>query len=389
MINLPLATDTWDSEEIEAIKEVVDSNRFTMGKKVKELESKFADYFGSEHAIMVNSGSSANLLAIASLVFSEEHDLSRGDEVIVPAVSWATTFTPLQQYGLKIKFVDIDLHTLNLNIDLLEQAITKETKAIFAVNLLGNPLNYSRLIDIVEKNNLILIEDNCESMGAKFKNKYTGTFGELGTFSTFFSHHISTMEGGIITTDNSLLKDIILSLRAHGWTRNLPNDSDIYKKKENDFYESFNFILPGYNVRPLEMEAAIGLKQLNKLNKIIGVRRKNGKHFGSLFQKNNDIIIQKEIGESSFFGFSMVISKKSNLNRDELIEKLKFNEVECRPIVAGNFTKNDVIKYFDYEIFGELSNADYIHNNGLFIGNHHYDISKKLDQVYNLIEGIS
>jgi CDP-6-deoxy-D-xylo-4-hexulose-3-dehydrase len=389
MINLPLATDTWSNEEIEAINEVIDSDRFTMGKKVKELEEKFANYFGSEHAIMVNSGSSANLLAIASLVFSEEHDLNRGDEVIVPAVSWATTFTPLQQYGLKIKFVDIDLHTLNLNIDLLEQAITKKTKAIFAVNLLGNPLNYSRLIDIVEKNNLILIEDNCESMGAKFKNKYTGTFGELGTFSTFFSHHISTMEGGIITTDNPLLKDIILSLRAHGWTRNLPNDSDIYKKKENDFYESFNFILPGYNVRPLEMEAAIGLKQLNKLNKIIGVRRKNGKHFGSLFQENKNIIIQKEIGESSFFGFSMVISKESDINRDELIEKLKFNEVECRPIVAGNFTKNDVIKYFDYEILGELSNADYIHNNGLFIGNHHYDISEKLDQVYNLIEEIS
>ncbi len=389
MINLPLATDTWSNEEIEAINEVIVSDRFTMGEKVKELEGKFADYFGSEYAIMVNSGSSANLLAIASLIFSEEHNLSRGDEVIVPAVSWATTFTPLQQYGLKIKFVDIDLHTLNLDIDKLEEAITKKTKAIFAVNLLGNPLNYSKLLDIVEEKNLILIEDNCESMGAKYNGKYTGTFGTLGTFSTFFSHHISTMEGGFITTDNSLLKDIILSLRAHGWTRNLPDDSDIHKKKSNSFYESFNFILPGYNVRPLEMEASIGLKQLNKLEEMVNVRRDNGEYFGSLFKDNKDIIIQKEIGKSSFFGFSMVISKESNIKREQLIEKLKSNAVECRPIVAGNFTKNDVIKYFDYEIFGELINSDYIHNNGLFIGNHHYDISKKLDQVYNLIEEIS
>jgi len=389
MINLPLATDTWGNEEIEAINEVIDSDRFTMGKKVKELEEKFADYFGIKFAIMVNSGSSANLLAIASLIFSEEHDLGRGDEVIVPAVSWATTFTPLQQYGLKIKFVDIDLHTLNLDIDKLEQAITEKTKAVFAVNLLGNPLDYSRLLDIVEKNNLILIEDNCESMGAKYNNKYTGTFGTLGTFSTFFSHHISTMEGGFITTDNSLLKDILLSLRAHGWTRNLPEDSSIHKKKSNSFYESFNFILPGYNVRPLEMEGAIGLKQLDKLEEMVSVRRSNGEYFNSLFEDNNDIIIQKEIGKSSFFGFSMIISKQSKINRIKLAEKLKENSVECRPIVAGNFTKNDVIKYFDYEIFGELSNADYIHNNGLFIGNHHYDISEKLQQVYNLIEEIS
>jgi len=389
MINLPLATDTWGNEEIKAIKEVVDSNRFTMGKKVRELEVKFADHFGSKYAVMVNSGSSANLLAVASLIFSEEHDLKRGDEIIVPAVSWATTFTPLQQYGLKIKFVDIDLHTLNLDIDKFEQAITEKTKAVFAVNLLGNPLDYSRLLDIVEKNNLILIEDNCESMGAKYNDKYTGTFGTLGTFSTFFSHHISTMEGGFITTDNPLLKDILLSLRAHGWTRNLPDDSGIHKKKSNSFYESFNFILPGYNVRPLEMEGAIGLKQLDKLEEMVSVRRRNGEYFKSLFEDNNDIIIQKEIGESSFFGFSMIISKQSKINRITLTEKLKENSVECRPIVAGNFTKNDVIKYFDYEIFEELSNADYIHNNGLFIGNHHYDISEKLQQVYNLIEEIS
>jgi CDP-6-deoxy-D-xylo-4-hexulose-3-dehydrase len=385
MINLPLATESWDKDEYKAIERVIKSNFFTMGKEVSYFESDFARYFGAKYAVMVNSGSSANLLAISALIFSKRYDLNSGDEIIVPAVSWATTFAPLQQHNLKVKFVDIDLETLNFDLEKLKKAISSRTKAIFAVNLLGNSNEYNEILDICEKQKIILIEDNCEAMGAKYDNKYLGTIGVLGTFSTFFSHHISTMEGGVVVTNDEELKDIMLSIRAHGWTRNLGKDSSIYSKSNDEFYETFNFILPGYNLRPLEIEGALGKEQLKKLPKLIEARRENARYFNKIFSQLKSVMIQKEIGESSYFGFSLIIRKDSKYSREELVKQLKIKNVECRPIVAGNFTKNPVIKYFDYEIDGDLENADYLHNNGLFIGNHHYDCKSKLEAVYKLI----
>ena len=270
MINYPLAADTWDEAEYTAINRVIKSNRFTIGHEVEMFEKEFAEFFGSKYAVMVNSGSSANLIAISALILSDKYDLNPGDEVIVPAVSWATTYTVLHQCGLKLKFIDIDLDTFNLNLDILESAISDDTKAIFAVNLLGNPNDFDKLLDICESNDLVLIEDNCESMGATYKSKYTGTFGVCGTFSTFYSHHMATMEGGMILTDDEELNDIMKSIRSHGWTRNLGENSKFATKKD-DFYELFNFIFPGYNVRPVEMEAAIGREQLKKLPATIGL----------------------------------------------------------------------------------------------------------------------
>ena len=262
-MNYPLASSTWDQNELDAIYTVIESNHFSMGEKVRLFEEKFADYFKSKYCVMVNSGSSANLLMIASLFYRKEGlSLKAGDEIIVPAVSWSTTYFPLMQYGLKLKFVDIDIDTLNLDINSLEESITKETKAIFAVNLLGNPNNFQLLKNIADKNDLLLIEDNCESMGAKFKHKHCGTYGLMGSFSLFFSHHINTMEGGMILTDDEELYQILLSIRSHGWTRNLPKINKISNKTNDDFYEAFRFVLPGYNVRPIEMEGAVGIEQL-------------------------------------------------------------------------------------------------------------------------------
>lgn len=379
----PLVSDTWDKLEIEAINRVVASNRFSMGYEVAEFEKEFAAYFGAKFAVMVNSGSSANLIAIAAIVLSEKYDLKAGDEVIVPAVSWATTYSVLQQYGLKLRFVDIDINTLNMDIAKLEKAITQNTKAIFAVNLLGNPNDFNPLIEICHRKNLILIEDNCESMGATYKGKYTGTFGTVGTFSTFYSHHMATMEGGIILTNDSDLNDIMISIRAHGWTRQLKEGSKLHKKNENNFYEMFNFILPGYNVRPIEIEAAIGREQLKKLSSFLRNRVSNGEYFIDRFSDRNDLIIQKTLGESSFFGFSIILKEKDK--RDDLVKNLSENGVECRPIVAGNFTRNNVIKYFDYTIYDNLDAANHLHDNGFFIGNHHYDCRNKIDLIYNLI----
>ena len=376
-IRFPLATATWGEDEQLAMKRVIASGIYTMGDNVAKFENNFADYLGSNFCVMVNSGSSAILLMVAALFYTKNPKLKlkRGDEVIVPAVSWSTTYFPLYQYGLKIKFVDIDLNTLNYDLKMLTQAVSSKTRAIMAVNLLGNPNDFESIKSIIGERNIVLLEDNCESMGAKFQGKFTGTFGVMGGHSSFFSHHISTMEGGLIVTDDEELYQIILSLRAHGWTRNLPQHNLVCgEKSEDPFDELFRFVLPGYNVRPLEIEGALGIEQIKRLPRFIEERRKNGRLLQETMLNHSEILIQSEIGESSWFGFSLVIRPGSKLTRKELVLNLKELGFECRPIVAGNFAKNDVVKYFDYEIHSELKNAEYIDKNGLFIGNHHYPI---------------
>lgn len=379
----PLAMDSWDEQEKEAINKVVQSGLFTMGKKVKKFEEEFSNYIGSEYSVMVNSGSSANLLMIASLFYTKDHSrkLNRGDEIIVPAVSWSTSYYPLYQYGLKIKFVDIDLETLNYDLEKLKNAISNKTKVILAVNLLGNPNNFKIIKNMIHSKEIIVIEDNCESLGAEFENKKTGTIGVLGTFSFFFSHHISTMEGGMVVTDDQELYHILLSLRAHGWTRDLPEKNSIINKSKNNFDETFRFVLPGYNLRPLEMSGAIGSIQLKKFPTFLKQRRENAKFFREKMKNYDDIIIQEEIGSSSWFGFSMVINKESSRTRENLLFALNSLGFECRPIVAGNFVKNRVIKYFNTEIDDEYRNADLIDTHGLFIGNHHLDMREAIGSI--------
>ena len=381
-----LASSSWDHKEIDAMNRVIDSGFYTMGKNVEKFESIFSSFFGSKYALMLNSGSSANLLSVAALFFLKNDPLQRGDEVIVPSVSWSTTYAPLQQYGLKVKFVDISLDTLNFDLDKLKEAITDKTRAIFAVNILGNPNEFLKINNIIKNKNIYLLEDNCESMGAKYENQFTGTFGIAGTFSSFFSHHISTMEGGMILTDNYELYNIMLSLRAHGWTRNLKDDNPLHIKSDNKFYESFNFILPGYNLRPLELSGAIGIEQIKKLPKLIEVRRRNAELFRGLFEKNEKIIIQKEIGDSSWFGFSLIINEHvTSIKRDKIIIELEKAGIETRPIVSGNFLKNKVLKFFDYEISGSLSNSEFLDRNGFFVGNHHYDLTSELKHLKNTL----
>lgn len=378
----PLATSSWNEAEYKAIQRVVDSGMFSMGPEVQAFEKDFAAYIGSKYAVMSNSGSSANLLMVATLFYTKNNPLKAGDEVIVPAVSWSTTYYPLYQYGLRLKFVDIDLETLNYDLDQLAEAITDKTRLIMVVNLLGNPNDFDRIKDLTQGKDICVIEDNCESMGAEFNGKKAGTFGVMGSFSAFFSHHISTMEGGITVTDDEELYHIMLSLRAHGWTRNLPKFNHVCGEKSDDpFKESFRFVLPGYNLRPLEMSGAIGQEQVKKLPKLIEERRKNGKLLQAAMKDHPDLLIQKEIGASSWFGFSLVIRPGSKMTRPKLIEKLNQAGFECRPIVAGNFSKNEVVKYFDSVVSGELKNAEHIDQSGLFVGNHHYPILEAFDAL--------
>jgi CDP-6-deoxy-D-xylo-4-hexulose-3-dehydrase len=379
----PLATSSWDENEYAALQAVIASGRFTMGPLVKQFESDFAAAFGSSFGVMVNSGSSANLIAIAAAVLDPRSDLNAGDEVLVPAVSWATTYYPLQQYGLTLKFVDIDVDTLNMDLDLAEEAIGPKTKAIFAVNLLGNPNDFARLTALAERHNLILIEDNCESLGATFEGKAAGTFGAMGTFSAFFSHHISTMEGGVILTDDEQLYQMMISLRAHGWTRELPMDNLVHEKSGDVFDDLFRFVLPGYNVRPLEMSGALGIEQVKKVPSLIAGRRANAAYFVESMKDVADVRIQQETGESSWFGFSLVLEGALAGRRAEVVAALSAAAIESRPIVAGNFTKNPVMKYLDAVVPDALPAADKIHVDGLFVGNHHFPVESSIELLHD------
>ncbi len=380
-----LAASTWDHEEIDALNEVVASNRFTMGERVREFEEEFAKHFGARYAVMANSGSSANLIATAALFFKRERPLQRGDEAIVPALSWATTYHPLQQYGLKLRFVDIELDTLNIDVTQLERALTPRTRLIVAVSILGNPCALDVLRKFADEHNLYLLEDNCESMGAELAGKRAGTFGDIGTFSFFFSHHISTIEGGMAVTDDEETCHLMKALRAHGWTRDLPPDSPIFEKRAVDFFEAYRFVLPGYNVRPTEINAAIGLRQLRKLDGFVEKRRQNLALFHSLFAGDDRFIIQRENGKSSSFCFPIILNPAFNLNRERVLNALKEADIGHRIITGGNFLRHDVIRYYDYECVGEIINANIAHDHGFFTGNHPFDLGEQIHRLRDVL----
>lgn len=374
----PLVKSSWDNKEYGIFNKVIKSDNFTMSENVKKFESKYSEYIGAKYTVMVNSGSSANLLMVGSLFYRRKNKLKRGDEVIVPSVSWSTSYFPLQQYGLKLVFVDIDINTLNYDTKKLKKAISNKTRLILCVNLLGNSNNFDEIKKIINKKKIILIEDSCQAMGTTFNKKFTGTFGIIGTYSTFFSHHINTMEGGLLVTDDKEIYQILLSLRAHGWVRELPKKNFVMNKYGDSFKDSFSFALPGYNVRPLEFSAALGIEQLKKLPHVLEMRRKNAKIFQEIMQNHPDIMIQKEIGHSSWFGFSLIIKQGSKINRNQLLTKLNKLGFETRPISAGNFARNKVLKHFNYEIKGDLKNSDYLDRNGIVIGNNHADLTEAI-----------
>ena len=386
MINYPLSSDTWDENEVNAINRVVESNRYTMGKEVREFEEQFADFMGSKHAIMTNSGSSANLIAIAAMALHPKLHKPRHSgkrpNIIVPTVSWSTTYFPVHQWGFDLKFVDVDLLDFNISVNGVMNAIDDATVGVFAVNLLGSAARLEQLKAICDVKGIVLLEDNCESLGAKLADgRHTGTIGKMGTFSFFFSHHMQTMEGGMVLTDDDDLVDYLRSLRAHGWVRDMQFGS--FETTGDPFTDSFNFVLPGYCVRPLEFSGATGKEQLKKWPSMLEQRRANALVAKEVLNTDK-VRLQTEWGQSSWFGFGMTLTGSLEGRRSEVITKLTDLGVECRPIVAGNFMKNPVIELMNC-ITCDAPNADYIDTNGFFIGNDCVDLKNKIEAVAEVI----
>jgi len=260
-----LSPNSFSDDDIIKGIEVLLTKKITMSSITKKFEREFAKYIGSKYALMVNSGSSANLLAAFALINPlNNKKLKKGDECLIPSLCWSTSLWPIVQAGLIPKFVDIDPLTLNISIDDLKKKINKKTKAIMGVHILGNSTNMDELMKIVKKNKLYLIEDTCESLGSKFNKKNLGSFGDFGTFSFYYSHQITAGEGGMIVCNDKKNYEIIHTLRAHGWDRGLKNNKN-----------SFNFINSGFNLRPLEISAAIGFNQFKRINQFKKTRFDN------------------------------------------------------------------------------------------------------------------
>jgi CDP-6-deoxy-D-xylo-4-hexulose-3-dehydrase len=383
-----LASSSWGAEEVAALHRVIDGGQLTIGPNVRQFEEDFARKFGVRHALMVSSGSAANLVGIAALFYKKDRPLERGDEVIVPSISWATTYYPLQQYGLRLRFVDVELDSLNMDVSQLERALTPRTRMVVAVSILGNPAALDVLRAFCDRHGLYLFEDNCESMGSSLNGRPCGTFGDINTFSTFFSHHISTMEGGVLATNTTELYHLARSLRSHGWTRDLPQDTAVFEKRDDDFFEAYRFILPGYNARPLELSGAVGIEQLKKLDGMVEIRRRNAALFQSLFAADERFIIQQERpgAHSSWFSFTVILNPRMDMDRREVMRAMRDADIGYRIITGGCFLRHDVIKYFDYDTVGEIVNANTAHDRGFFVGNHPRDLTPQIERFHQVLD---
>ena len=380
---------TFGAEEINAALDVLLSTRVTMGPKVRSFEKQFSLMHGHADGVTSNSGSSANLLALAALcnpMYSKK--LNPSDEVIVPALSWSTTVWPLVQHGLVPVVVDIDPKTFNIDPKQILKAITPKTKAVMLVHVYGNPCEMDQILEICKDNNLLLIEDCCEALGARYKGQYVGTFGEVGTFSFYFSHHITMLEGGITVSESQEILELMRMLRAHGWTREL-EEKDKYQRQHPDYDKRFLFVNHGYNLRITELQAAMGLIQLQKLKSFVKSRQDVTKYWNnalSKWSKYFDFQSETKDAESSVFGFPLIIKDEAPFNRAEITSYLNNRGIETRPIICGNIAAQPAMNMFEHKVIGGLSNANKIMRDGFSFGNHQHITLGAMDYLVASID---
>lgn len=386
---IPLVVPSYGWEEVcEAIDCLLDA-QVTMGEKVKQFESMFAEYIGTRFATMVNSGSSANLLALSILTNPLlEKRINPGDEVITPAVTWATTVFPIINCGLVPVLADVDLETFNINTEEIKKAITDKTRAIMPVHLLGNPCEMDKIINIAMEYNLYVIEDACEAHGAESNGKKVGSFGDLATFSFFFSHHLSTIEGGMVLTNNEKLAELAKALRVFGWIREL-TDKDKIAQEYEDIDPRYLFVNTGFNFRPTEMQGAFGIHQIKKLDKFIEIRQESAEFWTDTLKQYKDHLLlhtEREGTKHVWFGYPITVKPDAPFSRKELVDFLEKKGVETRPIMSGNFDEQPAMRLFPYRKVGNLPNSRFIMRNSFFFGNHHGITQQEREAIIGYFE---
>src|SRR2546428_7590342 len=370
---IPLIVPSYGSDEVEEALESMLSTWVTMGKKVKRFEEMFAEYLGSKHAVMVNSGSSANLLTLSVLTNPLLQDrIMPRTEIITPAVTWATTVYPIANIGCTPVLVDVDPRTFNISPAEVEIAITPETKAIVPVHLLGSPCEIDSIQKIAETHELYVVEDACESTGAELQEKKVGSFGDMGTFSFFLSHHISTIEGGMIVTDDDALYENLKAMRAFGWVRDL-QDKEKYASANKGIDPRFLFITSGYNLRPTEIQGAFGIHQIKELDGFIDLRRRNADYWTAQLSPYSDLLILPEEQPGTkhvYFGYPLTVRPEAPFTREQLVDHLENKLIETRPVMAGNMAEQPVMKHVPHRVSGSLTNSKMIMRQSFFFGNH-------------------
>ena len=382
--SFPLVDSSFDNQEILRCIEVLLSGQLTMGRRVLEFERAFANHIGAKHAVMVNSGSSANLLAVASTINPlRAVRLSPGAYVAVPAVCWSTSVWPLVQLGLKPVLVDVEPGTLNLSVDSLQRALEHfPLRAVMMVHVLGNSCDLKTLLALVHKHDLLLIEDTCESLGSRFMGRTLGTLGDFGTYSFYFSHHMTTIEGGIVVCNNDADHDLLKSLRAHGWSREQSNREAI-EAKHPDIDPRFLFMNVGFNLRPMEIQAAFGMEQLGRLDAMNRNRIDNTARIRAAFAAHRQwrgqlLFPTSPTGiEACWFGFPFLVAPGVPLSYRRFTTVLMEKGIDTRPIVSGNMALQPAVALFDINTsLGPFTGAQQVHDRGVFIGVH----TRPLDQ---------
>ena len=367
-------------DRVKLAKFILSSDKFTQGKKVEEFERKWSEWLGCKHSVFVTSGSTANFLLVASVI--EKYNLKRGDKVLLPACTWVTNINPIFQLGLTPIFCDINLDNYSFDIDNLKSISTHhpDIKMVFDTHLLGIPADVEMYRKIFPK--AIFIDDVCESHGCldTFGNKI-GSKSLGATFSFYFGHHMSTIEGGMISTNDSDLYDLLKLKRSHGLAR-VSEKFDYYVKQNSEIEKSFLFVSDGYNFRNTELAAVLGLCQLKRLEKFISIRRNNHKEFLKIVNRNDNFYSVKENQGNSSFCFPFICKTKDI--KDKLIDLFAQYGVEYRPIVGGNLLRQP---YLNYKIDSKEDNlvADLIHENGIYIGNNQFVNKKDLNLLKKIV----
>jgi CDP-6-deoxy-D-xylo-4-hexulose-3-dehydrase len=383
MKKIDLIQDTIDNQDIDnLIQWLKEYPRLTKGPKTIEFETKWCEWLGSKYSVFVNSGSSANLLMLYALRVLNK---MKNNKVCVPALCWATDLSPVLQFDMEPLLIDCNLDNLSIDLKHLEEVFkTEQPSVLLLVSVLGLSPDMESIVELCQKYDVVLLEDNCESQGTKFKGTKLGNFGLMSSFSTYFGHTMSTIEGGVITTNDEEIYHTLLQLRSHGWDRDLPESKQQELRKEwevSDFSALYTFYIPGFNLRSTDLQAQLGIQQLLKVDGMINNRFQNFLYYKS--RLDGKIWFPKTFNDEFTSNFAIPVIAKTSEDKLSLIKELEENNIACRPLISGSMGTQPFYK----KLYGEnkLPNCSIIDERGVYVPNHDKMTKEDIDRVCNIL----